>query len=272
MRALFSTMLHLLMTGRVRVLVGGRWKDDGTAAQTHSRHGQGDPGTPEGVKRFVSELLRRFDPERVILFGSSVSRSPNAQGEVGLLVVMPFEGHALGQAVRIEREIEHDFSLDLVVRRPADVGRALEIGNVLIKGIVERGRVLYARPVEATETETRVEPGEPTRPLLPKRTLSQETLREIVRRIVDAVAPEKIILFGSAARGEMGPDSDVDLLVVKSGVDRQETARRVRHSLLDIGVAKDVIVVTPDDLARCGHDRDSVISSALSGGQVVFDA
>ena len=49
------------------------------------------------------------------------------------------------------------------------------------------------------------------------RTVNPEVLDEIVRRIVAAVAPERIILFGSAARGSMGPDSDLDLLVIKSG-------------------------------------------------------
>jgi len=42
-------------------------------------------------------------------------------------------------------------------------------------------------------------------------------LADIVRRVVEAAQPDKIILFGSAARGEMGPDSDIDLLVIKRG-------------------------------------------------------
>ena len=46
---------------------------------------------------------------------------------------------------------------------------------------------------------------------------SEETLQEIVRRIVETAQPERIILFGSAARGEMGSHSDVDLLVIKRG-------------------------------------------------------
>jgi predicted nucleotidyltransferase len=49
-----------------------------------------------------------------------------------------------------------------------------------------------------------------------RKILTAEILQEIVRRIVAAVQPEKIILFGSAARQEMGPDSDLDLLVIKS--------------------------------------------------------
>lgn len=50
-----------------------------------------------------------------------------------------------------------------------------------------------------------------------KRIVPPETLRQIVERIVAVAQPEKIILLGSAARGEMGPDSDVDLLVIKAG-------------------------------------------------------
>jgi predicted nucleotidyltransferase len=49
------------------------------------------------------------------------------------------------------------------------------------------------------------------------KTLAAETLQEIIRRIVEVAQPEQIILFGSAARGQMGPNSDVDLLVVKRG-------------------------------------------------------
>ena len=47
--------------------------------------------------------------------------------------------------------------------------------------------------------------------------LKQEVLEDIINRIVETVRPEKIILFGSAARGEMGPNSDVDLLIIRKG-------------------------------------------------------
>ena len=47
-----------------------------------------------------------------------------------------------------------------------------------------------------------------------KRTVDQKTLDEIIRRIVEVARPEKIVLFGSAATGRMGPDSDLDLLVI----------------------------------------------------------
>jgi predicted nucleotidyltransferase len=49
------------------------------------------------------------------------------------------------------------------------------------------------------------------------KSVNQGVLQEIIRRIVETAKPERVILFGSAARGEMGPNSDVDLLVIKRG-------------------------------------------------------
>ena len=100
----------------------------------------------------------------------------------------------------------------------------------------------------------------------------EETLQEIVRRIVEAAQPEKIILFGSAARGEMGPDSDVDLLVVKSGVHRRELAARLYRELADLPVPKDIIVATPEDLERHRDTIGLVYRAALREGRVVYDA
>jgi predicted nucleotidyltransferase len=104
--------------------------------------------------------------------------------------------------------------------------------------------------------------------------LSEETLQELVRRIVEAAAPEEIVLFGSAARGQMGPDSDVDLLVVKSCKNRREVARAIYRQLVGVapGLPKDIIVVTPEDVER---DRDTIgyiIRPALRDGRVVYAA
>ncbi len=57
-----------------------------------------------------------------------------------------------------------------------------------------------------------------------KGALGQDVLDDIVRRVVEIAEPERIILFGSAAREEMGPHSDVDLLIVKANVHRRRLA------------------------------------------------
>ncbi len=102
----------------------------------------------------------------------------------------------------------------------------------------------------------------------------EAVLQEIVRRIVEAVAPEKIILFGSAARGKMGPDSDLDLLVVKACEHRREVARAIRACLRGVapGRGKDVVVVTPADVERDADTIGYVIRPALREGRVLYAA
>jgi predicted nucleotidyltransferase len=105
-----------------------------------------------------------------------------------------------------------------------------------------------------------------------KKILTDEILEEIVRRIVAAVQPEKIILFGSAAREEMGPDSDLDLLVIKSCRNRRETARRIRRKLIGVGVPKDIIVATPEDIERYKDTIGLIYRPALREGKVLYGA
>jgi len=103
--------------------------------------------------------------------------------------------------------------------------------------------------------------------------VKSEVLREIVRRIVEVAQPERIILFGSAARGEMTPDSDVDVLVVKSPpVHRGHLTEEIYMNLIGVGQAVDVVVVTPEDIE---HYRDAVgliIEPALREGRAVYVA
>ena len=69
----------------------------------------------------------------------------------------------------------------------------------------------------------------------------KEVLDDVVRRIVEVAAPEKIILFGSAARGELGPNSDIDLLVIKGGeYDPGRLAEQIYLHLRGAGAAVDV--------------------------------
>lgn len=106
-----------------------------------------------------------------------------------------------------------------------------------------------------------------------KRAASTSKLDEVIARIVDAASPEKIILFGSAARGETGPHSDLDLLVVKSGdFHRGRLTESVYMNLIGVGQAVDVVVATPEDVGRYRDSPALVIAPALREGTVVYDA
>ena len=98
-------------------------------------------------------------------------------------------------------------------------------------------------------------------------------LAEVIRHTVETVRPLRIILFGSAARGDMEANSDLDLLIVMpDGTNRRHTARRVYRALAGLGVPKDIIVVTEEDIRLYGDDPGLVIRPALSEGKELYRA
>ena len=100
----------------------------------------------------------------------------------------------------------------------------------------------------------------------------QEKIEEMVRRIVAQFAPDKIVLFGSYACGLAGPDSDVDLLVIKP-VTGSKRAERVamRAALRGVGIAKDIILATPEEVERSRDMVGTLIRPALREGKVLYE-
>jgi predicted nucleotidyltransferase len=100
----------------------------------------------------------------------------------------------------------------------------------------------------------------------------QVAIAEMVRRIVERFHPERIILFGSHARGMAGPDSDVDLLVVMQPQgSKRRRAVEIYGLLAGMGVPKDVIVVTPEEFEAYRDAPGTVIRTAWHEGKILHD-
>lgn len=100
-----------------------------------------------------------------------------------------------------------------------------------------------------------------------------EQLDELVRRIVRAVNPLRIILFGSAVRGEMGPNSDIDLLVVMpEGTHCRETSRYLHQQLFGYPYPVDILVTTPAILEQYGDATGRIYKTVLHEGRDVYAA
>ena len=101
---------------------------------------------------------------------------------------------------------------------------------------------------------------------------TQSAITTMVDRIVERFDPLRIILFGSQARGTANKHSDVDLLVVMGdGTDQRRTAIEIKTALADMLVAKDIIVSTPDEIARRGNMVGPVLRPALREGKVLYE-
>lgn len=91
-------------------------------------------------------------------------------------------------------------------------------------------------------------------------------------RIVQRFDPEQIILFGSAARGEAGPFSDIDLLVVfAQAQNKRQAAIDIRRALSDFPVGKDIVVTTTAEIAQRGDLVGTVLRPALREGEVIYE-
>jgi len=106
---------------------------------------------------------------------------------------------------------------------------------------------------------------------MPQRTLTEDTLQEIIRRVVEVAHPERIIMFGSAARGEMGPNSDVDLLVIKGGeYNQSRLTGDIYMNLFGVGIGVDVILATPEQVEKYRNINYLIIAPAIREGKEVY--
>ena len=94
----------------------------------------------EDVGRQIGE---RFSPERVILFGSYAEGQPTEDSDVDLLVVMRTKGSPVDQSVEIRLAVRPPFPMDLLVRTPEKVRERLDMGDLFMRRILEKGRLLY---------------------------------------------------------------------------------------------------------------------------------
>lgn len=97
-------------------------------------------------------------------------------------------------------------------------------------------------------------------------------LRDIVDRILSVTQPEKIILFGSYARGDATEESDIDILIIQhSDLPRYKRATPIRLALRGLFPSKDIVVYTPEEVEEWKSASTSFIASVLREGKVLYE-
>jgi predicted nucleotidyltransferase len=104
------------------------------------------------------------------------------------------------------------------------------------------------------------------------RGIDRKLLHEVVRRIRATAEPERIILFGSRARGEDRAASDLDLLIVlNTALPRHKRPLPFYRALAGLGVAKDIVVYTPEEVEDWKTASCSLVATALREGQILYE-
>jgi uncharacterized protein len=106
------------------------------------------------IQHYARGIAERFDPDKIILFGSHAYGTPHADSDVDLLVIMP-AAREVTQAIRIRLALPAPFPLDLIVRTPQKLKRDLQDSDWFLREVMEKGKVLYAKKDRAVGSQGR---------------------------------------------------------------------------------------------------------------------
>src|SRR6516164_11395217 len=96
------------------------------------------------IRRFARQVAERFQPDKIILFGSHAYGTPHADSDVDILIIMPCRNQH-DQAFRIRMATPAPFPMDLLVRKPSEIKWRLEEGELFHSEILRKGKVLYEK-------------------------------------------------------------------------------------------------------------------------------
>lgn len=97
------------------------------------------------IQEVAGLIAEKFNPERIVLFGSYATGTAGPDSDVDLLVILPFEGKSFWKSLEIANLVDPPFAMDLLARRPDDTAKRYALGDPLIKEALDRGKVLYER-------------------------------------------------------------------------------------------------------------------------------
>ena len=97
----------------------------------------------KAIDQVVQQIVEKFKPQKIILFGSYARGNPRPESDVDLLVVMETPLREVQQAIQISQEIEYRFGLDLIVHTPNYLAERLKLGDWFLRDVLKEGKVLY---------------------------------------------------------------------------------------------------------------------------------
>ena len=90
-------------------------------------------------------IIKEFDPEKIILFGSYAHGSPTLESDVDLLVIVKTNKSMLRLSAEIALSLDHSFPLNIIVKTPEQIEKRIQNGDFFLENIMNHGRVLYER-------------------------------------------------------------------------------------------------------------------------------
>ena len=97
----------------------------------------------KAIDQVVKQIVEKFKPQKIILFGSYARGNPRPESDVDMLVVMDTSLKDVQQAIQICQQIEYRFGLDLIVHTPKHLAERVKEGDWFLRDVLKEGKVLY---------------------------------------------------------------------------------------------------------------------------------
>ena len=97
----------------------------------------------KAIDQVVQQIVEKFKPQKIILFGSYARGNPRPESDVDMLVIMDTPLKDVQQAIQICQQIEYRFGLDLIVHTPKYLAERLKMGDWFLRDVIQEGKVLY---------------------------------------------------------------------------------------------------------------------------------
>ena len=97
----------------------------------------------KAIDQVVEQIVEKFKPQKIVLFGSYARGNPRPESDVDLLVVMDTSLKDVRQAIEICQKIEHRFGLDLIVHTPTYLAERVKNSDWFLRDVLKEGKVLY---------------------------------------------------------------------------------------------------------------------------------
>ena len=97
----------------------------------------------KAINQVVKQIVEKFKPQKIILFGSYAKGNPHPESDVDMLVVMDTQLREVQQAIQICQQIEYRFGLDLIVHTPKYLAERMKMGDWFLRDVIKEGKVIY---------------------------------------------------------------------------------------------------------------------------------
>ena len=97
----------------------------------------------KAINQVVKQIVEKFKPQKIILFGSYAKGNPRPESDVDMLVVMDTQLKEIQQAIQICQQIEYRFGLDLIVHTPEYLAERMKMGDWFLRDVIKEGKVIY---------------------------------------------------------------------------------------------------------------------------------